>query len=270
MFSLLETIIAFAVIMLMLSLLVKSFTSTLKNHVDYYSKNLKQEVERFITGTLEEIGQSLKSKDIKLLEGMEWKRLGEEYLTEENMQWLLTRMGVPEAQLKLKNLRARLKVHTANVRYVFEKRTKNLALAVGLTLCLAMNINAFSIWETLYNDQQIRAKFVSSDYVDAIKKEIEKENPSPDNAAGGSTATSKDEERQKLEQQREKLREKFYNFRGEVNFGMGRIWTEKVAFLGFLYEFFGSLLTGILISIGAPYWHDILRIFAGIRRQKQA
>jgi len=26
-----------------------------------------------------------------------------------------------------------------------------------------------------------------------------------------------------------------------------------------IYEFFGSLLTGILVSIGAPYWHGVLQ-----------
>lgn len=32
------------------------------------------------------------------------------------------------------------------------------------------------------------------------------------------------------------------------------------------YEFFGSLLTGILASIGAPYWHDLLRAVAQFRK----
>lgn len=270
MFSLLETIIAFSVIMLILSLLVKSFTSIVKNHIDYYTKNLKIEVERFITGTFEKLNKALDVENIAgALDKLEWRRLGEEYLTKENMSWLLKNIGLSENDLDLKSMKARLEVHKANIRYAFEKRTKNIALALGLALCLFMNINAFSIWERLYNDQQVRAKFSSQEYVDSVINELKKTNPDIPGAAI-TTDVKGDEERKSLEQQRQNLRDKFYNFRGEVNFGIGKIYTEKVDIKGFLFEFFGSFLTAILISIGAPYWHDILRIFTEIRKKKTA
>lgn len=268
MFSLLETIIGFAVIMLMLSLLVKSLTSILKNHIDYYTKNFGREVERFVTGTLETAGKELQNKDIGLLKSMKWQRLGEEYLTPKNMIWLIKKMGVSESQMDLASLGARLEVHKANIRYAFEKRTKNIALVLGLALCLFMNINAFSIWERLYNDQQLRTKFSSQDYVNSVIQEIKKENTNADIPGAVAIENDENEERKGPEQQRQKLRDKFYNFRGEVNFGIGKIYSEKVDSAGFLYEFFGSLLTGILISIGAPYWHDILRLFTEMRKKK--
>jgi hypothetical protein len=67
-------------------------------------------------------------------------------------------------------LKARLEAHKANVRYTFEKRTKNISLALGLALCLSLNINAFTIWDALYNDQLVRAKFASPEYVEAAEK----------------------------------------------------------------------------------------------------
>lgn len=270
MFSLLETIIAFSVIMLILSLLVKSFTSIVKNHIDYYTNNLKIEVERFITGTFEKLKKTLDVENIaSVLDKLEWQRLGEEYLTKENMLWLLKNIGLSENDSDLESIKARLEVHKANIRYAFEKRTKNIALALGLALCLFMNINAFSIWETLYNDQQVRAKFSSQEYVDSVINELKKDNADPDiPGAAISTEDGGDEERKSLEQQRQNLRDKFYNFRGEVNFGIGKIYSEKVDIKGLLFEFFGSFFTGILISIGAPYWHDILRIFTQLRKEK--
>ncbi len=160
-------------------------------------------------------------------------------------------------------LKARLEVHKANVRYTFEKRTKNISLALGLALCLFLNINAFTIWDTLYNDQLVRAKFASPEYVEAAEGlvkdysiEIEK-----------LQADVEEKKREELQMQRDALAKQISHFRGEVGFGMGKIWTGQVNSLaGFLYEFFGSLLTGILASIGAPYWHDILRAL-GARRQ---
>jgi hypothetical protein len=257
MFTLIETIIAFAVIMLMMSLLVKTFTSVFKNHIDYYSKNLKVEVVRFVEGTLNELGQSLDDGQKEILKKMEWKRLGEEYLTKKNMEWLLETLGISDLRLKYSNFEARLKIHADKIRYAFEKRTKNIALVVGVALCLFMNINAFSIWDRLYNDQMTRSKFSSPKYVESVTAEIK-----PKEASSG--ATNKEE----LEKQRKELRDKFYQFRGEVNFGVGRVYSEELNLTGFLYEFFGSLLTGILISIGAPYWHDILRVFSNLRQKK--
>src|SRR5260370_13985156 len=45
MLSLIETLTGFAAIMLMLNLLVKTLTSLIKNHGDYYSDNLKHELQ---------------------------------------------------------------------------------------------------------------------------------------------------------------------------------------------------------------------------------
>lgn len=57
-------------------------------------------------------------------------------------------------------------------------------------------------------------------------------------------------------------------FLSDVSLGVGRVWRETPSDLapwGFFYEFLGSLLTGILVSIGAPYWHDLLRALANLR-----
>jgi hypothetical protein len=72
------------------------------------------------------------------------------------------------------------------------------------------------------------------------------------------------------------MREQLDQFQTDVSFGVGRIWREppkgtkaKEDWLNFLYEFFGSLLTGIFASIGAPYWHDLLRALTAIRQPKK-
>ena len=72
----------------------------------------------------------------------------------------------------------------------------------------------------------------------------------------------------------EDFRAEKQQFLADVNFGVGRIWREDLASekasRSFLYEFFGSLLTGILVSIGAPYWNDLLRALSGLRATKAA
>lgn len=295
MLALIDTIIGFAVIMLILSFLIKCLTSVVKSHSDYYSKNLKNEVMRLIDGTIDTgLNQLLKDENLKKhIEGIQWKRLGEEYLSKDNIKWLLLKLGATPRSLL--DLEARIEVHKANIRYAFERRSKNIALAVGIGLCLFLNINAISIWKTLYSDQQIRSKFSSETYVKKALAEAEKEfqrieskkqgpgeNPptkqNPEKRSStpkiekkqGTTEDNLNKQRADLERQREELREKIYHFRGEVSFGTGRIYTETMSWPSLFLEFLGSLLTGILVSIGAPYWHDFLRAISSLRKSKPA
>ncbi len=159
-----------------------------------------------------------------------------------------------------------MKLHKANIRYTFAKRTNNISLVLGLGLCLFMNINAFTIWDTLYNDQQARAKFSSGEYLSSAQSLI-KEN---EDRLEGNTKASAEELRKELEEQREVLLGQIHHLQVDVYFGIGKIWREKVEWWpGFFCELFGSLLTGILVSIGAPYWHDLLQALIALRHPKK-
>ena len=135
---------------------------------------------------------------------------------------------------------------------------KNLALAVGVGLCLLCNINALTIWNALYTDQQLRATF-STSYAQKASDMAE--------------AASKQESAAPAKPQLDSFKTNMRSFLTDVQFGVGRIWhttsangkPAPVTPQVFFYEFFGSLLTGILISIGAPYWHDLLTALSNLR-----
>lgn len=290
MLSLVETLIGFSVVMLLLSLLVKSLTSVVKNHVDYYSENLRAEVDRFLSGT---IGRS--TQDLTGMREIQWKRVTEEFLTKENMVWWLNQARIKAVKLKeiQDGIEKRLEIHRKNLQFAFAKRTSYIALAMGLALCLFMNINAFTIWDTLYRDQGVRAKLASPESVKAaqdLKKEVE--NKLEQWKKQGTETETPEESKGDLQKQLDELNKQLAHFRGAVDFGMGRVWTdppdkvekkvegkatnqtlsadgakEKKGWpWGFLlYEFFGSLLTGVLVSIGAPYWHDLLKNLISLR-----
>jgi hypothetical protein len=263
--------------MLVLSYLMKSLTSLIKNLVDFYSRNLQHEVSRLVKGTIGKSWEALKKlsseKNKELwVQDINWKRLGDEFLNKKNMEWVLNKLGeLTGAKVDLKDLEGRLAVHLSNIKYAFEKRIKNIAVAVGIAVCLALNINAFSIWKTLYVDQKMQSKFAGSYAEEALElvKQGEKEKE-------GSEPVTTEQEKKDLEEQTQAMREQLYQFQTNVSFGVGRIWSkppeetkEKKGWLGFLYEFFGSLLTGIFVSIGAPYWHDLLRALTAIRQPKK-
>ncbi len=334
MFTLLETVIGFTVIMLLLSYVVKSLTSVAKNHFDYYSGHLVSEVRdlvmRLLGKRLEEVEVPSGGTTYKPFAGIDWKQVGEEFLTAENFKALLGPVLKPG---QLEALEAQLKIHRGKMNYAFSRRMKNLSLVCGLALCLLVNINAFAIWQTLYNDGQTRAKFAAPDYVAAVLERADGEEgaqeanaqagapeppaepasgagagagaaggPAEEAAGGGSeggaAAAGADQggtagggaaegeraaagegesgsdgkmTKAELAEERAMFTRELASFTSEVNFGVGRIYDKArpLGPRGFLIELLGSLLTGILVSIGAPYWHDLLRSLSRVRSGAQ-
>ncbi len=353
MLSLIETLTGFSAIMLMLSLLVKTLTSVIKNQLDYYSDNLEHEVKRLVLQTtgktwdaiLANPATPLQVKSIAM--DIHWERLDEEFLTPAHLSWFLKEL---DANARISDLESRLKIHMANVKYTFQMRMKNLAMAAGVGLCLLCNINAFTIWKSLYTDQQLRATFAgdyakkATDLAETQAREASGAAPAnPPDAAKSADGTKSNLTKSQLDAQMKGFRGGMQGFLTDVSFGVGRIWREECLRLRekdrrtcrekaaetrridrgvrnsermakvdkladgpakvqerqkaidewnaeekpaleeekiklaqekrdtqsgqgiLLYEFFGSLLTGILVSIGAPYWHDILQALSSLR-----
>jgi len=314
MIPLLDTVIGFATVMLMLSLLVKCLTSLLKNQVDFYSKNLQHEVDRLVKGILgvgwkQAVARLPAGADKSWFEEVNWERLGEEILTKEHMEWVLGKLGASPAALT--GLEGRLAVHVANLQYAFTTRMKNLALAVGLALCLFLNINGLTIWKTLYSDQQLRTTFATT-YAKSTLASAEaapggtapppaNAAPAADPAQGGNSSAAlqtdppappsaqnantdpdsphpeksngdRAAQREKLDADTQAFMKQLVDFQKDVNFGIGQIWSADPAKLPagaawkfFALQFLGSLMTAILISIGAAYWHDLLQLLSSLK-----
>jgi|GEM_PF-4465996 len=298
MLALLDTLIGFCLIMLILSLLVKTLASVVKNRVDFYTEHLQAGWTRLTMEAARKAPPHIRKRlkaaaDIPL--GL--LRVREE-LGEERVEELLHKLGLPPAYLE--SLAANFQLMREKVKIFFEKRMKNISLVLGLILCLGLNINGLTIFRTLYQDQDLRTRFSSPEYVEAMIKSFEKD-----------TDPEAVEEDADLVRQKSILKEKFELFNQEVTFGVGRVWTwigkgestnkspekpgnsssnestdesknettessagektkDSIKWYEVFYEFFGSLVTAILISIGAPYWHDLLRALASLRRPKQA
>jgi hypothetical protein len=293
MLTLIETLTAFTAIMLILSLLVKTLTSVIKNQWDYYSDNLEHEVKRLVLETTGRAWDDIlndprtpeRVKNIVM--DIHWERLGDEFMTPAHLSWFLKQL---DQNARVSDIESRLKIHLANLKYAFEMRMKNLALAVGLGMCLLCDVNAVTIWKSLYTDQQLRATFATS-YADRATSLSEKQ-AAAENGAGATP--TKDQ----ADAQLKDFRQNMQGFLTDVSFGVGRIWREecfvvdkqarascqdskknakaavskateeknKQSVPGILvFEFLGSLLTGILVSIGAPYWHDILQALSSLR-----
>ncbi|MBI5521086.1 MAG: hypothetical protein HY910_00560 [Desulfarculus sp.] len=265
MLLLLETTIAFVVIMLTLSFLTKSLTSLIKNHLDYYSANLKGEFEHLIKASVGGTWEDWQ-KDVPWLKDLRWDRLGEEFLGKENLTRILLAMEAP--LVVIDSLDDRIKVHLQNIKYAFETRTKNITLALGMGICLILNINAFTIWTTLYSDQVVRGKLIEPAKIEALLHP-------PQQAAKPKQEQDPPEQDKSLQEIRQNFMSQVSKLRTDMSFGVGRLWSKDFPqgeayrqhgpWVAMLFEFTGSLLTGLLLSIGAPYWHDLLRRLVALR-----
>jgi hypothetical protein len=120
MLPLLDTVIGFVAIRPVLSMLVKSVTSLVTNHVDFYSTNLEHEFDRLVLAVLGKTSNQTVAdleknpatlKEAVWFKGINWERRGDEFLTTEHMKWVLKKLGAPDVTLK--NLEDRLRVHIA-------------------------------------------------------------------------------------------------------------------------------------------------------------
>ena len=267
MFPLLETAVGFVAVMLLLSLLVKSLTSLVKDQFDFYSDNLKYEASRFVRNTIGRSWSELQEdpaivKNAPWLKDIDWSRVGTEFFNKENVDWLLKGLGASPAQLE--NVEGRLAVHLSRVKYMFEQRMKNLSIAIGIGLCLVLDVNALTIWHTLYTHDQLRTTFASEVATRALLE-------SKDAASQAEPTKDPDveQQRQNLKQASAKFSQGLATFTTEVSFGVGKVWKEDMTSRRALaIEFMGALLTGILISVGAPYWHDLLESLSSLRKPK--
>ncbi len=282
MFPLIETAMGFAAIMLVLSFLVKSLTSLISDTFDFYCDNFQYEASRLIRNITGRTWQSWTTDPAVVaahpwVADVKWERLGDEFFSEDNITWV-ARQLVPGAILN--DVKGLIKVHQGKVKFAFQQRLKNLSIAVGLGLCLLFDVNGLTIWQVLYQNDQLRTTFAS----DYATQALTLGSPAP---AGGAKSTQADtaptvesrlpsstdveKTEQNLSDARSAFSAKLRDFVRDVNFGVGKAWRSDAGerpsgVRGWLIEFVGAFLTGILVSVGAPYWHDLLEGLSSLRK----
>src|SRR5262249_38626838 len=120
--------------------------------------------------------------------------------------------------------------------------------AVGLALCLTLDVNALTIWKTLYTHAQLRTTFASDVATRAL---LQSDGSSTSQNLGGAVG---------------EFRSRLQEFTHDVSFAIGHVWRDDLARRDWLLEFIGAAFTGLLVSVGAPYWHDVLENLGSLRK----
>ena len=296
MFETLDTLISLAVIFLILSMVNKYVVSLVKRLFKIKAKTIAKEMETFVgENTTKYLIPYLekKAKYLNFLENVKGKNVLrklnknqlkgivdelDEFLKDDNKDAINEVFGIDInvdkiAKKKIKEIKdhlGNLKGKIANMydntmekmSEVNEKEIRYRALISGLALAFIINADFFGIYNSLSKAPAIHDKLVVQ--AEVIQAEMKKV----------SDKIKKYKEEGKKGKEIESIKREFEtvkNLLGEVeSAGIVLGWTkEKFFHLGVwsgIYKFIGLCIAGLLISFGAPFWHDFIGTFTGLRK----
>ncbi len=147
---------------------------------------------------------------------------------------------------------------------VYETKLRHHTLIWGLVLAVIINADLIDIYNSLSKNAVVRANLISQ--VEKIDKQM---------TSIDETVKQKEEKEVKgLEPLIKETTTDITNLTGELEkAGLKLGWsTKRISEVfrspgGFFNKLLGLFLSGLLISFGAPFWHELLSTFAGLRKK---
>lgn len=302
MFQTLDTMISLGVIFLILSMVNKYLISLVKRVFKIKAKVITKELETFIgENTSKYLIPYLekKTKHLNFTDGKKrLRQLNKEQLRmvvdelerfiedNNNNVGLIQRelginakdikVGIEEIKEHLGTLKGRIENMYDNtmekISEVYETKIRYRALYFGLALAFVVNADFFYIYSSLSKNSIIREELVArSDVINAQvelvskqielseKKSISEIKPEFDEAKKNITdlTTTITDAGLELGWTSDKFSKIFKN---KAHKSSKEVWAAAV------YKFIGLLIAGLLISFGAPFWHDFIGTFTGLRK----
>jgi hypothetical protein len=132
---------------------------------------------------------------------------------------------------------------------VYKRYLKWISLTVGLVLAIALNADTIAVGTALWKDGSLRAEMVEA--AGSFK--------TPPPAGGGNVDLS--QAAQAIKKAQQDLRPLPIGWEGAT---WPPTWSQILSWAS-LVKVFGWLLTGLAISLGAPFWFDLLGKFMNLR-----
>ncbi len=297
MFETLDTMISLGVIFLILSMVNKYLISLVKRIFKIKAKVITKELETFIgEKTSKYLIPYLEAKEKYLNFLDEKKRLRlltkeqlkivvgelEEFMKSENAEEFKKVFGIDisvddikkEIQGELDEIKAHLntlKVQietmydntTEKISEVFETKIRYRALYFGIALAFVVNADFFYIYSSLSKNSIIREELIArSDVINAQVELVSKQIELSEKKTISEIKPEFDEAKKNIKD----LTTNITNAGLQLGWADGKIREACSSFGPFVYKLIGLLIAGLLISFGAPFWHDFIGTFTGLRK----
>ncbi len=297
MFETLDTMISLGVIFLILSMVNKYLISIIKRFLKTKAKVISSEMETFIGENTTKILIPFLEKNEKHLNFLDQvkgknalRKLSKEQLKgivgkledflnkNEDAVEIKNTLGLELSVEEIKGKLGEIKIHLNTLHEKIENMYDNtldkiselytaklrlFTLFTGMALAFIVNADFFGIYNSLSKSPVIRDKLVAQS--ETIELEMKKLSEKIEKNAG--------ENVKKIQKELDSANDTVTSLLGRVeSTGIVLGWTDEkmskaCSGLGsFVYKLIGLLIAGLLISFGAPFWHDFIGTFTGLRK----
>jgi hypothetical protein len=158
----------------------------------------------------------------------------------------------------------------------FEARARLVSVIVGIVLAFAVNVNAFALFDTFMRQPDVAEAVIKrgSEVQKAFERLKESANevdtsakPDPANGAAGSRQSA-DEARKAMDEARQQVDQAVKSLSGvgvPIGWSPAAFRSATTNPWAITYAFFGLLLGGLLVGLGAPFWYNAVRGLTNIR-----
>ena len=148
---------------------------------------------------------------------------------------------------------------------VYKRKLKCISLLVGIAVAAIINADSFAVSQALWSDDGLRSQMrqvadtVVKDHDAAAAAAKTAGNARADTASPDVSSSDVFAAFRQAQDQLRPMPLGWPYFCAHLPSGAGPI------FLALVYKFFGLVLTGLALSLGAPFWFDLLAKFMNIR-----
>lgn len=143
---------------------------------------------------------------------------------------------------------------------VYKRISQTWMLVFGMSIAAIFNIDTISLTQSLWNDPTARQLMVAAATADVKSAET----PSPDQDELNAVADRQDKLKAAAASQ-DKLKASAESLNTlPIPLGWNAKWV-NVGLVDLIKKLLGLLITGIAVSLGAPFWFDLLQKFLNIR-----
>jgi hypothetical protein len=141
-----------------------------------------------------------------------------------------------------------------------KRRSQWIVVIVSAVVAVVLNADTVLISRSLWQDTGLRTRLVAlAEKTEELDSLYKLSSLTPDSSAADTTA----EEAVVLTESGKELVKQFLDL--PVPLGWNRN-TLPTTFYGWLLKIVGLLATALAVSLGAPFWYDILRKLLGLRK----
>lgn len=147
----------------------------------------------------------------------------------------------------------------------YRRNVQYILILIGLTIAVVFDADTFEIYQNLGNNSSSRQEVlqIATDFVNNDKIEVYQTTPS-DSAALSERTT--EETVTKIDSLKTQLTTLIQNEITNPSSPLGLGWSNLPSGTwGWVLKFFGWILTALAISLGAPFWYDLLKTLVSVR-----